>query len=77
MEPRIPVDFDAGVNALVVVRVRIERDGSVSDAAIARSVPMLDEAVLQAVRRWTFRPAVRRGRAVAVSACVPVRVARR
>lgn len=76
VEPRVTLPGD-GASALVVVRVRIERDGKVSDATIARSVPAIDEGVLQAVRRWAFRPAVRRGRAVAVSAFVPVRVVRR
>jgi TonB family protein len=56
---------------LVVVRVRIEIDGAVSAAAIARSVPGLDEAALRAARLWRFHAAMRAGRPVAVDAYIP------
>jgi protein TonB len=58
--------------ALIVVHARIERDGTVSDTQIAQSQPLLDDAVLRAVRQWRFRPARRAGHAVSVSVYIPV-----
>ena len=75
VEPELP-DHERGASeALVVVRARVGRDGSVSDASIARSVPPLDAAALRAVRQWRFRPARYMGRPLAVSVYVPVRFA--
>jgi TonB family protein len=62
--------------ALVVVRARIERDGTVSDTQIAQSEPALDDAALRAVRQWRFRPARRAGHAVSISVYIPVQYQR-
>ncbi len=74
VEPRVGFEGEgiAGGDTLVVVRVRVERDGSVSDVSIARSVPELDDEVLRAVRQWRFRPARRAGHVVSVPVYVPV-----
>lgn len=40
----------AGVRGLVVVSFSVGADGTVSGAAIERSVPLLDQAALEAVR---------------------------
>lgn len=47
---------DAGIQGLVIVEVRIEPDGRVSNARVMRSVPQLDEAALNAVSQWEFSP---------------------
>jgi len=46
----------AGVEGLVEMKVTIDTDGRVSDARVVRSVPMLDESALAAVRQWEFTP---------------------
>jgi TonB family protein len=67
------MNHGADIEALVVVRARVEVDGTVSDARIARSVPYFNDAALEAVRQWRFRPASRHGHPVSVSVYVPLR----
>jgi TonB family protein len=52
----------AHVDGTVLVRVTVSENGSVLSAATLRSVAGLDEAALNAARRWTFRPARIHGR---------------
>jgi TonB family protein len=55
--PVYPEDAkDARVQGVVIAEVRIEPDGRVSDAKVLRSIPMLDEAALAAIRQWEFNP---------------------
>jgi TonB family protein len=44
----------AGVTGNVVVEITIAADGAVADARILRSIPLLDDAALQAVRQWRY-----------------------
>ena len=46
----------AGVQGIVVIDAIIDRDGNVSEPRIIQSVPLLDDAVLTAVRLWKYRP---------------------
>jgi TonB family protein len=56
----------AGVRGMVVVEVHISADGAVTDAKILRSIPLLDEAALAAVRQWRYKPTVVNGTAVPI-----------
>jgi protein TonB len=48
----------AGVQGDVLVRARIDREGTVADVKVLRGLPYgLTEAAVAAVRRWKFRPA--------------------
>jgi TonB family protein len=68
-----PRGREARVDELVVVRLRVDADGAISEPRIARSVPAHDQAALSAVRQWRFRPATAGGRPVPVEVYVPVR----
>jgi TonB family protein len=46
----------AGVQGVVILEVLIDENGDVSDAKVLRSVPMLDQAAVDAVRQWRFTP---------------------
>lgn len=46
----------AGAEGIVILEAIISTNGSVRDARILRSVPMLDDAALVAVRQWLFTP---------------------
>ncbi len=62
VEPVYPdVARAAKVQGTVIVEARIEADGTVSDAKILRSVPLLDQAALDAVRQWVFSPTLLNG----------------
>ncbi len=61
-----PVAAEARVQGVVIVEVRIDEQGRVSDARILRSIPLLDEAALDAVRQWEFTPTLMNGKPVPV-----------
>ena len=56
----------AGVQGAVIVEVVIDESGAVTQPRILRSIPLLDDAALEAVREWRFEPTVVDGRAVPV-----------
>lgn len=64
---------EAGIDGLVIVQVWVREDGTVGDARVNRSVPMLDASAIKSVRQYRFKPAVSRGRAIGVWFPVPVR----
>lgn len=62
-----------GVSGVVELRALVAADGSVQQVRVSRSVRHLDQAALDAVRQWRFKPAVCDGHPVAVWVTVPVR----
>jgi protein TonB len=56
----------ANIVGFVILEVAIGADGSVSNARILRSIPLLDQAAMDAVRQWRFEPTVVNGTAVPV-----------
>ena len=71
--PRYPAEAAAaGIQGNVLAEIVVNEAGLVSDAKVVRSIPMLDEAALQAVRNWRFEPAFVDGRAVPVRLVVTV-----
>jgi protein TonB len=64
-----------GIEGTVMLRVLIGPDGETIEIRIHRSsgAVLLDQAAVEAVRRWAFRPAVVGGRAVPAWVEVPVR----
>ena len=49
-----PIARDAHVQGVVIIEALIGTDGSVETARVLRSIPLLDEAALDAVRQWRF-----------------------
>jgi protein TonB len=56
----------ARVSGTVVVEATIDTDGRVVDAHVVKSVPLLDQAALDAVRQWEYRPSTVAGKPVPV-----------
>ena len=56
----------------VVVRFEVDEDGKVKKARISRGIEDLNQAALEAVRAWKFRPAVKAGQKVQVTLEAPV-----
>jgi TonB family protein len=54
------------VQGVVILELRIGVDGSIADARVVRSVPLLDDAALAAARQWQFRPTLLNGAPVEV-----------
>jgi TonB family protein len=62
VSPAYPPDAQAArVQGVVIIEARIESDGSVSETKILRSIPMLDDAAVDAVRQWRFTPTLLNG----------------
>jgi protein TonB len=64
-----------GVQGQVLLQAVIDRKGHVEpDVQVVRSIPLLDEAAISALRQWHFMPgANREGELVRVLLEVPVR----
>lgn len=62
----------AHVSGLVIIEATIGPTGEVQDARILRSIPLLDAAALDAVRRWQFTPTLLNDKPVAVVMTVTV-----
>jgi len=63
----------AGVEGIVIVEATIDERGRVRDATVLRSVPVLDEAALEAVRQWVYSPTLLDGVPTPVVMTVTVR----
>lgn len=46
----------AGVFGMVILEIMIGTDGTVQSAKVLRSIPMLDQAAIDAVKQWVFEP---------------------
>jgi TonB family protein len=64
---------EAEQEGVVQVQIGIDEFGNVVEAKILSSVPGLDQAALDAVYQWKFRPAKQRDIAVPVQIAVPIR----
>jgi len=62
----------ANIRGIVIVEVTIDVDGTVKDARVLRSIPMLDAAALEAVRQWRYEPTTIDGKPVPVIMTVTV-----
>ena len=71
--PDYPLDAQtAKVQGVVIIEARVEADGTVSQTRVLRSIPMLDDAAVDAVRQWEFTPTLLNGRPVPVLMTVTV-----
>lgn len=51
----------AGVFGMVIVEIVIGTDGTVQSAKVLRSIPMLDQAAIDAVKQWVYEPSLLNG----------------
>lgn len=62
----------ANVRGTVILEVTVDVDGSVKEARVLRSIPLLDAAAREAVRQWRYEPTIIRGKSAPVVITVPV-----
>ena len=71
--PVYPEDALASrTQGVVIIEATIDTGGRVSAARVLRSLPMLDQAALDAVRQWEFEPTLLNGQPVPVIMTVTV-----
>jgi protein TonB len=63
----------AGIEGTVLIKILVDKQGRVRDAILLRGVGAgLDEAALEAIRKWVYTPAIQNSRPVAVWVAQPV-----
>jgi TonB family protein len=67
-----PIAQSARVSGVVIVEILVGADGTVQEAQVVRSIPLLDAAAIEAVKQWQYRPTLLNG--VAVPAIMTVTV---
>jgi len=67
-----PMALAARVEGTVIIEAVISTTGTVQEARVVTSVPLLDEAALAAVRQWVFTPTLLNGVPVPVIMTVKV-----
>ena len=67
-----PIAQSARVQGVVIIEATISEEGRVMDARILRSIPLLDDSALNAVRQWEFTPTLLNNKAVKVVMTVTV-----
>jgi protein TonB len=78
VEPEYPDEARReGVSGKTAVEVEVSATGTVDAARVLESSgdERLDKAAVEAVRKWTFRPALKDGEAVPAKVVVPVQFA--
>jgi protein TonB len=63
---------EAQIQGKVVLHVLVGKDGRVKNVKVARGVTGLNDAAMDAVRKWVFKPALSNNKPVAVWVEVPV-----
>ena len=66
----------AHADGAVTIEATIGPDGKVTDAVVVHSVPLLDQAALDAVRQWEYSPTLLNGVPVSVLVTVTVNFTR-
>lgn len=75
---RVPPEYpeiarQSGMEGTVMVKALVGKDGKVKDVVVVKSIPVLDDAAVKAVKQWVFKPALSNNKPVAVWVAVPVR----
>jgi protein TonB len=67
-----PIAQSARVQGVVIIEATIGGNGKVTNARVLRSIPLLDEAAIEAVRQWEFAPTLLNGVPIPVIMTVTV-----
>jgi TonB family protein len=74
VEPAYPEEaIKAGVQGVVILEAKTDEYGRVVDALILRSIPLLDQAAIDAVKQWVYEPMLIDGKPQKVLFTVTVR----
>jgi TonB family protein len=66
----------ARVQGEVVIEATVGEDGKVADARVVKSIPLLDQAALDAVNQWEYQPSLLNGVPTPVVMTITVRFTR-
>ena len=73
VQPQYPsIAQSARVQGVVILEATIATDGHVQDVKVLRSIPLLDQAAVDAVKQWLYTPTTLNGVPVPVVMTVTV-----
>jgi protein TonB len=61
-----PIAMSSRVQGVVILEVVIGADGKIGQARVLRSIPLLDQAAIDAVMQWEFTPTLLNGAPVPI-----------
>ena len=67
-----PIAMSSRVQGVVILETRIGIDGKVTNARVLRSIPLLDQAAIDAVMQWEFTPTLLNGQPTPIIMTVTV-----
>jgi protein TonB len=67
-----PIAMQAQIQGIVIIEATISASGDVVNARVLRSVPLLDQAAIEAVKQWRYTPSMLNGVPVPVIMTVTV-----
>src|SRR5262249_30640810 len=67
-----PIAQSARVQGVVIIEAVIGPNGMIQEAKVLRSIPLLDQAALDAVKQWQYTPTLLNGQPVPVIMTVTV-----
>jgi TonB family protein len=71
--PMYPAEAqEARVQGVVILEARVDENGEVSHTHVLRSIPLLDQAAVDAVKQWQYTPTLLNGVAIPVIMTVTV-----
>jgi protein TonB len=62
----------AHIQGIVILEAVLDASGRVDDVHVLRSIPLLDQAAIEAVRQWRYTPTLLNGRAIPIVLTVTV-----
>ena len=72
--PKYPeVARQARVEGIVILEAKADEQGNIIDAKVLRSIPLLDQAAIDAIKQWKYEPLTINGKAQKVIFTVTVR----
>ena len=67
-----PIAQASKVQGVVIIEAIVDQAGRIADARVLRSIPLLDQAALEAVSQWEYVPTLLNGAPTAVVMTVTV-----
>jgi TonB family protein len=62
----------AKVSGIVILELQLDVNGTVTDARVLRSIPLLDAAAIEAVKQWQYEPMIQNGKPIPIPLTVTV-----
>ena len=67
VDPVYPLDaLEKRVEGVVLLNIRVNEQGNIAAIQILRSIPLLDQAAIDAVKQWRYEPMIINGKAIPV-----------